>query len=56
MKIVIIGAVAAGATCATNLRKLSDENEIILLEKGRDTSFLHGRRQGRFDSKKTRRI
>lgn len=39
MKIVIIGGVAAGATCATNLRKLSDENEIILLEKGRDTSF-----------------
>ena len=39
MKIVIIGAVAAGAPCATNLRKLSDENEIILLEKGRDTSF-----------------
>lgn len=39
MKILIIGGVAAGATCATNLRKLSDENEIILIEKGRDTSF-----------------
>lgn len=39
MKILIIGGVAAGATCATNLRKLSDENEIILIEKGKDTSF-----------------
>lgn len=39
MKILIIGGVAAGATCSTNLRKLSDENEIILIEKGRDTSF-----------------
>ena len=39
MKIIIIGGVAAGATCATNIRKISDENEIILLEKGRDTSF-----------------
>lgn len=39
MKILIIGAVAAGATLATNLRKLSEECEIILLEKGRDTSF-----------------
>lgn len=39
MKILIIGGVAAGATCATNLRKLSDKNEIILIEKGRDTSF-----------------
>ena len=39
MKILIIGGVAAGATCATNLRKLSDENEIILIERGRDTSF-----------------
>lgn len=39
MKILIIGGVASGATCATNLRKLSDEDEIILIEKGRDTSF-----------------
>lgn len=39
MKIIIIGGVAAGATCATNIRKISDEDQIILLEKGRDTSF-----------------
>ncbi|NVF11193.1 FAD-dependent oxidoreductase [Anaerococcus sp. AGMB00486] len=39
MKIVIIGAVAAGATAATNIRKISKDSEIILLEKGRDTSF-----------------
>lgn len=39
MKIVIIGGVAAGATAATNIRKLSEDAEIILLEKDRDTSF-----------------
>lgn len=39
MKIVIIGGVAAGATAATNIRKISKDSQIILLEKGRDTSF-----------------
>ena len=39
MKILIIGGVAAGATVATNLKRLSKENEIIIFEKGRDTSF-----------------
>lgn len=39
MKIIIIGGVAAGATAATNIRRKSEDAEIILLEKGRDTSF-----------------
>lgn len=39
MKIIIIGGVAAGATAATNIRRKSEDAEIILLEKDRDTSF-----------------
>lgn len=39
MKILIIGGVAAGATAGTNIRKKDKDAEIILLEKGRDTSF-----------------
>lgn len=39
MKILIIGGVAAGATAATNIRRKDKDAEIILLEKGRDTSF-----------------
>ncbi|MGO3017597.1 MAG: FAD-dependent oxidoreductase [Anaerococcus sp.] len=39
MKIVVIGGVAAGATFATNLRRLSEEVEIVMFEKGRDVSF-----------------
>lgn len=39
MKIVIIGGVAAGATFATNLRRLSENAEIVMFEKGRDVSF-----------------
>lgn len=33
MRIVIIGGGASGASCATRLRRLSEENEIIILEK-----------------------
>ncbi|MDO4594576.1 MAG: FAD-dependent oxidoreductase [Tissierellia bacterium] len=39
MKIVIVGAVAAGATCATALRRKSEEYEIVMFEKDRDMSF-----------------
>lgn len=40
-KIIIIGGVAGGATAATRLRRLSEENEIILLEKGEFISFAN---------------
>ena len=33
-KIVIIGGVAGGATAATRLRRLNEEYEIVLFEKG----------------------
>lgn len=40
-KIVIIGGVAGGATAATRLRRLSEEDEIILLEKGEYISYAN---------------
>lgn len=39
MKIIIVGAVAAGATLATSLRRLDENIEIIMYEKDRDMSF-----------------
>lgn len=41
MKIIIIGGVAGGATAATRLRRLSEENEIIIFEKGPYVSFAN---------------
>lgn len=41
MKIVIIGGVAGGATAATRLRRLSEENEVIIFEKGQFVSFAN---------------
>lgn len=40
-KILIIGGVAGGATAATRLRRLSEEDEIILFEKGPYISFAN---------------
>ncbi|HTO16020.1 MAG TPA: FAD-dependent oxidoreductase [Edaphocola sp.] len=39
MKILIVGGVAGGATAATRLRRLSEENEVIVFEKGAYVSF-----------------
>ena len=41
MKVVIIGAVAGGATAAARLRRLNEDAEIILLEKGQYISFAN---------------
>lgn len=40
-KILIIGGVAGGATAATRLRRLSEDDEIILFEKGEYISFAN---------------
>ncbi|MFI8684625.1 CoA-disulfide reductase [Rossellomorea sp. NPDC077527] len=40
-KIVIVGGVAGGATAAARLRRLSEENEIIMVEKGEYISFAN---------------
>ena len=41
MKIVIVGGVAGGATTATRLRRLSENNETILFERGEYISFAN---------------
>ena len=41
MKIVIIGAVALGASCAARLKRLNPSYEVILLEKGNYASFAN---------------
>jgi len=40
-KIVIIGGVAAGASCAARLRRLDEQAEIIVLERGEYISFAN---------------
>ncbi|MYL69382.1 CoA-disulfide reductase [Halobacillus litoralis] len=40
-KIIIVGGVAGGATAAARLRRLSEENEIIMIEKGPYISFAN---------------
>lgn len=41
MKIIIVGGVAGGATAATRLRRLSEESEIIIFERGEHVSFAN---------------
>jgi NADPH-dependent 2,4-dienoyl-CoA reductase/sulfur reductase-like enzyme/rhodanese-related sulfurtransferase len=41
MKIIIIGGVAVGATAATRLRRMSEDAEIIIFEKGPYISFAN---------------
>src|SRR5580704_2770272 len=41
MKLVIVGGVAGGASAAARARRLSEEAEIILFERGPDVSFAN---------------
>lgn len=41
MKLVIVGGVAGGASAATRARRLSEEAEIVLVERGPDVSFAN---------------
>jgi NADPH-dependent 2,4-dienoyl-CoA reductase/sulfur reductase-like enzyme/rhodanese-related sulfurtransferase len=41
MKIVVVGGVAAGASAAARARRLSEEAEIIIMEKGEFVSFAN---------------
>jgi NADPH-dependent 2,4-dienoyl-CoA reductase/sulfur reductase-like enzyme/rhodanese-related sulfurtransferase len=41
MKILIVGGVAGGATAAAKLRRLSEEAEIIVIERGEHISFAN---------------
>ncbi len=41
MKLLIVGGVAGGASAATRARRLSEDAEIILIERGPDVSFAN---------------
>ncbi len=41
MKVLIVGGVAGGASCAARLRRLDEEAEIIVIERGPDVSFAN---------------
>ncbi len=41
MKLVIVGGVAGGASAATRARRLSEEAEIVVFERGPDVSFAN---------------
>jgi NADPH-dependent 2,4-dienoyl-CoA reductase/sulfur reductase-like enzyme/rhodanese-related sulfurtransferase len=41
MKLVIVGGVAGGASAATRTRRLSEEADIVLFERGPDVSFAN---------------
>src|SRR5258708_6338151 len=41
MRLIIIGGVAGGASAAARARRLSEDAEIILLERGPDVSFAN---------------
>ena len=41
MKVVIIGGVAGGASCATRLRRLDERVEIIIFERGENVSYAN---------------
>ena len=40
-KIVIVGGVAGGASCAARLRRLDEEAEIVLMERGDYISYAN---------------
>ena len=41
MKLVIVGGVAGGASAAARARRLSEEAQIVLFERGPDVSFAN---------------
>jgi len=40
-RVVIVGGVAGGASCAARLRRLDEEAEIVILERGPYVSFAN---------------
>ena len=41
MKVIIVGGVAGGASCAARLRRLDENAEIIMVEKGPYVSYAN---------------
>jgi NADPH-dependent 2,4-dienoyl-CoA reductase/sulfur reductase-like enzyme len=40
-RVLIVGGVAGGASCAARLRRLDEQAEIFLFERGNDISFAN---------------
>ena len=41
MKVVIIGGVAGGASCATRMRRMDENAEIVMSERGEHVSYAN---------------
>ena len=41
MKVIIVGGVAGGASCAARLRRLDEKAEIIMVERGPYVSYAN---------------
>ncbi len=41
MKVIIVGGVAGGASCAARLRRLDERAEILMVERGPDVSYAN---------------
>ena len=41
MKVIIVGGVAGGASCAARLRRLDEKAEILLVERGPYVSYAN---------------
>ena len=41
MKVVIIGGVAGGASCATRMRRMDENAEIVMFERGEHVSYAN---------------
>lgn len=41
MKVIIVGGVAGGASCAARLRRLDEKAEIVMVEKGPYVSYTN---------------
>ena len=40
-KVIIVGGVAGGASCAARLRRLEEDTEILMIERGAHISFAN---------------
>ena len=51
MKVLIVGGVAGGASCAARLRRLDENAEILMVERGPYVSFANCGLQNGFNAR-----
>ena len=54
MKLLIVGGVAGGASTATRARRIAEDAEIIVFERGPDVSFAKAHFRGRTPQRRER--